>query len=95
MVSLAFLTEEQKDIYKTAYEVNQHDLIVLAAERQKYIDQGQSLNLFIHPDAPARDVASLFFKAHELGVKTLYYQYSISATQEFNKTQLTCTSCEG
>jgi ribonucleoside-diphosphate reductase alpha chain len=93
--ALDFLTEEQKNVYKTAYEVNQHDLIVLAAERQKYIDQGQSLNLFIHPDAPARDVASLFFKAHELGVKTLYYQYSISATQEFNKTQLTCTSCEG
>tara|TARA_R110002167_G_scaffold366416_2_gene596405 strand:+ start:12799 stop:14457 length:1659 start_codon:yes stop_codon:yes gene_type:complete len=92
---LDFLTEHEKDVFKMAREVNQVALLKLAAGRQKYIDQGQSLNTFFHPETPAKEVAKLFFMAHELGLKTLYYQYTGSAAEEFNRNQIECNSCEG
>lgn len=95
VAKLGFLSQQEKDVFKTANEINQSALIHLAADRQKHIDQGQSLNLFFHPETPARDIAKMFFLAHELGLKTLYYQYTGSAAEEFNRKQLECTSCEG
>lgn len=92
---LDFLTDDERDVFKTFSEVSQRDIIQLAAQRQKYIDQGQSINLMIHPETPPRDVSNLILEAHDLGIKTLYYQYSINAAQAFNQELLTCTACDG
>jgi ribonucleoside-diphosphate reductase alpha chain len=92
---LEFLSELERDVFKTFSEVSQVDIIKLAAQRQKYVDQGQSINLMIHPKTPPKDVSNLILMAHEEGLKTLYYQYSINAAQEFNESLMTCSSCEG
>ena len=60
---LEFLTPQEKNIYKTAIEVDQAWLIDLAAERQKYIDQAQSLNLFFPPDADVKRLNSVHKRA--------------------------------
>lgn len=92
---LDFLSQHEKDVFKTFSEVSQMDLIKLAAQRQKYIDMGQSLNLMFHPDTPPKELNKITLAAYEEGIKSLYYQYTISAAQEFNKKLLECTSCEG
>jgi ribonucleoside-diphosphate reductase alpha chain len=92
---LDFLTAEEKLVFRTFVEISQMEIIIQAAARQKYIDQGQSLNLMIHPQTPTRDVNTLILKAHELGVKTLYYQLGQNAAQEFARDILSCESCAG
>lgn len=92
---LDFLTEHEKDVFKTFSEISQYDVIELASQRQKYIDQGQSVNLMIHPDTPAKDLIKLHLSAFDKGLKSLYYQFSINAAQQFNQKLLTCSSCEG
>jgi ribonucleoside-diphosphate reductase alpha chain len=91
---LDFLSQEEKDVFKTFGEISQHEVIIQASGRQKYIDQGQSLNLKIHPKTPIKDVNALMIEAWKLGVKTLYYQHSTNAAQEYNRNLLTCVSCE-
>ncbi len=91
---LDFLSAEEKSVFKTFSEVSQVDIIKLAAQRQKHIDQGQSLNLMIHPNTPPKSVSDLILLAHSEGIKTLYYQYSINAAQMFNEDLMTCSSCE-
>ena len=92
---LAALNDEEKEIYKTFAEISQLAVIQQAAQRQKYIDQGQSINVMIHPDTPTRDINQLYLTAAELGLKSIYYQHSISAAQRFNRNLLNCSSCEG
>lgn len=89
------LSDHEKDVFKTFSEISQLAVVQQAAQRQKYIDQSQSLNLMIHPDTPLKDINSLHIDAWKLGVKTLYYQHSVNAAQEFNKDLLTCSACEG
>lgn len=92
---LDFLTEREKDVFKIFSEISQVDVIKLAAQRQKFIDMGQSINIMVHPDTPAKDVINLHLMAFEEGLKSLYYQYSINAAQKFSQELLTCSSCEG
>ena len=92
---LAALNEEEKEIFKTFAEISQLAVIQQAAQRQKYIDQGQSINVMIHPDTPTRDINQLYLTAAELGLKSIYYQHSMSAAQRFNRNLLNCSSCEG
>jgi len=75
---LDFLTPEEKDTYKTSFEIDQRWLIELAADRAPYIDQAQSLNLFIPADVDKWDLLMLHFRAWELGIKSLYYLRSKS-----------------
>jgi len=92
---LDFLAPNEKDVFKIFSEISQVDVIKLAAQRQRYIDMGQSINIMIHPDTPAKDVINLHLLAFDEGVKSLYYQYSINAAQKFSQELLTCSSCEG
>ena len=97
---LDFLTDEQKEVFRTFAEINQSTIINMAAIRQDYIDQSQSLNLMISPDMPTKDVNKLLIDSWQLGVKTLYYQHSMNSAQAFarkklNLNDLVCTSCEG
>lgn len=91
---LDFLTPREKDVFKTFEEINQMSIIQQAAQRQQFIDQGQSINLSIHPDTPLKDINALYLQAMELGVKGIYYQFSKSAAQSFNRELLQCSSCE-
>ncbi|MDQ6575453.1 MAG: ribonucleoside-diphosphate reductase subunit alpha [Haemophilus parahaemolyticus] len=92
---LTQLTDEEKEIFKTFSEISQLSVIQQAAQRQKYIDQGQSINIMVHPATPAKDLNQLYLTAEELGLKSIYYQYSMSAAQVFNRNLLSCSSCEG
>lgn len=89
------LTDDEKEVFKTFSEISQLSVIQQAAQRQKYIDQGQSINIMVHPATPARDLNQLYLTAEELGLKSIYYQYSMSAAQVFNRNLLSCSSCEG
>ena len=91
---LDFLSDKEKEVFKTFGEISQLEVIVQAADRQKSIDQSQSLNITVHPDTPAGDVHQLLVTAWELGVKTMYYQRSTNPAQELVRNLLNCTACE-
>jgi len=93
--SVQHLDFPTKAVFKSFIEISPKELIIQAAARQKFIDQSQSLNLMIHPSIPAKDINQLYLFAHEQGVKTLYYQFSISSAQSFTRNILECASCEG
>jgi ribonucleoside-diphosphate reductase alpha chain len=78
VATLDFLTSEEKDVFKTSFEIDQRWLLELAADRTPYIDQAQSLNLFIPADVDKWDLLMLHFRAWELGIKSLYYLRSKS-----------------
>jgi ribonucleoside-diphosphate reductase alpha chain len=91
---LDFLTNHEKAVFKTYAEIDQMDIIYQAANRQTYIDQGQSVNIIVHPDMPTKDINKIHITAWELGLKSLYYQHSMNAAQKF-KQKKECTTCEG
>tara|TARA_B100001939_G_scaffold150338_2_gene129963 strand:- start:3337 stop:5127 length:1791 start_codon:yes stop_codon:yes gene_type:complete len=70
---LTQLTDEQKAIFKTSMEIDQRWLIEHAADRQEFIDQAQSLNLFFRPDVNISYLHAVHFTAWKEGLKTLYY----------------------
>ncbi len=75
---LDFLSPEEKAIYKTSFEIDQRWLLEFAADRTPYIDQAQSLNLYIPADVDKWDLLMLHFQAWEKGIKSLYYLRSKS-----------------
>ena len=75
---LDFLSVEEKAVYKTSFEIDQRWLLEFAADRTPYIDQAQSLNLYIPADVDKWDLAMLHFQAWERGIKSLYYLRSKS-----------------
>lgn len=91
---LDFLTQDEKDVFKTFKEISQLEIIQQASIRQKYIDQGQSLNLNIPANLPVRDVNKLMIEAWQLGIKALYYQRSQSVSKEMVTNLVSCKSCE-
>ena len=93
--SVQHLDFPTKEVFKSFIEIAPKELVLQAAQRQKYIDQSQSLNLMIDPSIPAKDINKLYIYAWEEGVKTLYYQFSQSSAQAFSRNILECSSCEG
>ena len=91
---LDFLSLEEKEVFKTFGEISQKEIIIQASSRQKYIDQGQSLNIMIPPDTSPKDVNQLMIFAWENGIKSLYYQRSANPSQELARNILSCSSCE-
>ena len=92
---LDILDEKEKLVFKTFGEISQLEIVQQAAQRQKFIDQGQSLNLMIHPDTSLKEVNALFFESWKLGIKTLYYQRSVNMAQQVSRDLMECSSCEG
>jgi len=92
--SVQHLDFPTKNVFKTFLEITPKEIILQAAQRQKYIDQAQSLNIMIHPSIPAKDINQLYLYAHEEGVKTLYYQFSQNSAQAFSRNILECDSCQ-
>lgn len=95
---LDFLTTEEKDVFKTFSEINPYTIIDYASVRQSYIDQSQSLNLMLDPDMSVKDINSLYLYAWEMGVKSLYYSYSMSKAQSLTRKKFLsgpeCSACE-
>jgi ribonucleoside-diphosphate reductase alpha chain len=84
------LNEEEKEIFKTAREIDQFELIKQAADRQKFICQGQSLNLFVDPESDPAYIMRLHLSAWKMGLKSLYYLKSSSllTKKKTNSTQV-------
>ena len=92
---LDFLTEHEKDVFKTFAEIPQMAIIKQAAQRQQHIDQAQSINISIDPDeVSVKDINKLYIEAWKRGVKSLYYQKSVNAAQKFSRDILECRVCE-
>jgi ribonucleoside-diphosphate reductase alpha chain len=93
---LPFLTDHEKSVFKTFPEINPESVIDQAAIRQEFIDQAQSINLMVPPTMAVRDVNALYLRAWSLGIKSLYYQFSLSAAQmksrELSNTK-ECVAC--
>ena len=84
--SLSFLSDEEKEVFKTFREIDPEVIIRQAADRQPYIFwQGQSLNLYYSYDTPAEKIVKDFLLAYSLGLKGLYYVRSNNKMQETNK----------
>jgi len=75
---LGFLTQHEKDVFKSAFEIDQRWLIDLAAQRTPYICQSQSLNVFIAADVHKKDLHQIHFQAWKKGIKSMYYLRSMS-----------------
>ncbi len=95
VLHLDFLSDHEKDVFKTFGELSQKEIVIQAAQRQKYIDQGQSLNVMIPHDAKPKDVNELLIFGWEQGIKSFYYQKSTNPAQKLARSILTCKSCEG
>ena len=90
---LDFLTEHEREVFKTFSEIDQYVVIDQAAIRQRFIDQSQSLNIMVNPDMSAKEMNELYLFAWRNGVKTLYYQHGTSAAQQFSRDKA-CVMCE-
>jgi ribonucleoside-diphosphate reductase alpha chain len=91
---LDFLSDNEKEVFKTFKEISPLEIIAQAAQRQQYIDQMQSLNLLIPSQMDIKDVNKLYLQAWESGVKSLYYQRSSSVSKEMMTKFVNCQSCE-
>jgi ribonucleoside-diphosphate reductase alpha chain len=91
---LDFLNEHEKNVFKTFGEISQKEIVIQASRRQKYIDQGQSLNLRIHKNTKPKEVSELMIFAWEQGIKSLYYQRGVNPSQELARSIMECKSCE-
>ena len=81
---LDFLTQEEKDVFKTAFELDQRWLVDLSADRTPHISQAQSINLFLPADVHKRDLHQIHFQAWKKGLKSLYYCRSKSIQRAEN-----------
>ena len=85
---LDFLSDVERATYRTFPEIDQAKVIEQAADRQHFIDQGQSLNIMLAPDTPVKDINALYIAAWKQGVKSLYYQHSMNAAQQMVRKKL-------
>ena len=81
---LDFLTQEEKDVFKTAFELDQRWIVELGAERTPYISQAQSINIFVPADIHKRELHQIHFQAWKKGLKSLYYCRSKSIQRAEN-----------
>ena len=92
---LKFLTDHEKEVFKNFGEISQKEILIQAAQRQKYIDQGQSINMMVPPATKPKEVNELLVWAWENGIKSLYYQRSANPAQELARSLNECSTCEG
>lgn len=95
------LTPHEKEVFLTAKELNQFVIIKLAAQRQRWIDQGQSVNLFFPENSDPKYIHAVHVAAHEEGLRTLYYLRTSSVirgdagSREYRRESTECKACEG
>ena len=81
---LDFLTKEEKEVFKTAFEINQSWIVELGADRTPHISQAQSVNIFIPADVHKKELHKIHFQAWKKGLKSLYYCRSKSIQRAEN-----------
>lgn len=91
---LDFLSDHEKEVFKNFGEISQKEILIQAAQRQKYIDQGQSINMMVPPSTKPKEINELLVWAWENGIKSLYYQRSANPAQELARSLNECTTCE-
>ena len=84
VMHLDFLSDHEKDVFKTAFELNQEWIIELGAERTPYISQAQSINIFLPADVHKKKLHQIHFQAWKKGLKSLYYCRSKSIQRAEN-----------
>jgi ribonucleoside-diphosphate reductase alpha chain len=94
---LDFLSDDLKKVFLTAYEIDQLAIIDQAADRQVYIDQAQSLNLFFYADVDPRYFHAVHFTAWERGIKSLYYcrTSTVIKGDVASRNEAECLACHG
>lgn len=90
---LDFLSDQEKSVFKTFSEISPEVIIRLATQRQKFIDQGQSLNVCIPHDVPVKEINRWYIQGWRDGLKGLYYQRGTSVTKDALAKMLECSSC--
>lgn len=91
---LDFLTDREKAVFKTFVEIDQMEVVRQNNDRSRFIDQGVSLNLKIHPDVSLADNVKLIVEAWKGGTKSLYYHKGLSRAQERLREAQACAACE-
>lgn len=92
---LDFLTEHEKEVFLTFKEINPYTILNLAAVRQQFLDQTQSLNLMIDDRWTAKEINEITLYAAKAGLPTLYYQHAVNAAQSFARSKrMECKACE-
>lgn len=91
---LEFLSDHEKEVFKTFEEISPLTIVQQNSVRQKFVDQGISLNLLIPEETPMKDVNQLILEGWRLGIKTFYYQRSSNPSQELVRNIMVCSSCE-
>ena len=84
VMHLDFLSQEEKDVFKTAFELDQKWIVELGADRTRYISQAQSINLFLPADVHKKELHQIHFQAWKKGLKSLYYCRSKSIQRAEN-----------
>ena len=94
---LDFLSNQEKAVFLTAREINQHALIKQASQRQRWIDQGQSVNLFFAANSDPKYIHDVHIAAWESGMKSLYYLRTegVIRGDMASRTKEECSACEG
>lgn len=94
---LKFLTDLEKEVFLTAREINQYAIVKQAAQRQKFIDQGQSINLFFGANADPKYIHGVHIEAWQTGIKSLYYfrTEGVIRGDLASRTKDECAACEG
>lgn len=94
---LDFLSEDTKAIFLTAREINQHAIVKQAAQRQRWIDQGQSVNLFFASNSDPLYIHQVHVAAWEQGLKSLYYcrAEGVIRGDLASRSKDECVACEG
>ena len=91
---LEFLTDHERSVFKTFDEISQMEIVTQAATRQQYIDQGQSLNLKIHPKTEMKEINKLLINGWRMGIKGFYYHLGTNLVQEKSRQSINeCSSC--
>jgi ribonucleoside-diphosphate reductase alpha chain len=90
------LSDEEKTVFLTAREINQHAIVKQAAQRQKYIDQGQSVNLFFAANSSPKYIHEVHWAAWEQGLKSLYYLRTegVLKGDMASRSKEECAACE-
>jgi ribonucleoside-diphosphate reductase alpha chain len=89
---LDFLSDHEKDVFKTAYEIDQRWLIDLAADRTPYISQAQSINIFLASDVHKKYLHKIHFRAWKSGIKSLYYLRTFQSIQRAEKVNISAVN---
>ena len=86
-----FLSQQEKDVFKTAFEIDQKWVVELGADRTPHISQAQSVNIFLPADVHKKELHQIHYQAWKKGLKSLYYcrSKSIQRAENVNDANLT------